>query len=41
MQKTVAWYVENRWWWQKVKSGDFAAYYEQQYGDKLAKSRPV
>jgi dTDP-glucose 4,6-dehydratase len=41
MQKTVAWYVENRWWWQKVKSGDFATYYEKQYGDRLAKSRGV
>lgn len=39
MQKTVAWYVENRWWWQKVKQGDFAAYYEKQYGEKLARSR--
>ena len=35
----VAWYVENRWWWQKVKDGDFAAYYEKQYGERLAKSR--
>jgi dTDP-glucose 4,6-dehydratase len=39
IEKTVAWYVENRWWWQKVKSGDFAAYYEQQYAERLAKSR--
>jgi dTDP-glucose 4,6-dehydratase len=41
MEKTVAWYVENRWWWERVKSGEFAAYYEKQYAERLARSTTV
>jgi dTDP-glucose 4,6-dehydratase len=41
IEKTVAWYVESPWWWQRVKAGEYAAYYQQQYGDRLAKSRSV
>ncbi|HXH20864.1 MAG TPA: dTDP-glucose 4,6-dehydratase [Dehalococcoidia bacterium] len=37
--KTVAWYRENRWWWEKVKSGDYAAYYQRQYGERLSRAR--
>ena len=40
MARTVAWYVENRWWWQKIKDGEYAAYYRQQYAERLASSRP-
>ncbi|MHB8168366.1 MAG: dTDP-glucose 4,6-dehydratase [Thermoleophilia bacterium] len=29
---TVDWYVNNRWWWEKIKSGEFARYYREQYG---------
>jgi dTDP-glucose 4,6-dehydratase len=39
MAETVAWYRDNRWWWEKVRSGDYQAYYEQQYGQRLANSR--
>jgi dTDP-glucose 4,6-dehydratase len=39
MAKTVAWYLENRWWWEKVRGGEYAAYYEQQYAERLANSR--
>jgi len=35
---TVAWYSANRDWWQQAKSGDWAAYYEHQYGRRLAES---
>lgn len=35
IRKTVAWYRDNEWWWRKIKSGDFQAYYETQYGDRL------
>jgi dTDP-glucose 4,6-dehydratase len=38
-QKTVAWYVDNRWWWEKIKSGDFRTYYERQYAARLASAR--
>jgi dTDP-glucose 4,6-dehydratase len=39
MGKTVAWYRDNRWWWEKVKSGDYAGYYQRQYGERLARGR--
>jgi dTDP-glucose 4,6-dehydratase len=31
MQKTIQWYVDNRWWWEKIKSGDYLDYYKKQY----------
>jgi dTDP-glucose 4,6-dehydratase len=39
MEKTIAWYNENRSWWQRVKSGEYADYYENQYARRLAQSR--
>ena len=40
MSETVQWYRENEWWWRKIKSGEFEAYYRQQYAERLAKSTP-
>ncbi len=40
MERTVRWYADNRSWWEKIKSGEFRAYYERQYADRLATSRP-
>jgi dTDP-glucose 4,6-dehydratase len=40
-EKTVAWYVDNRSWWEKIKSGDFRDYYEKQYAARLASARPT
>ena len=34
--ETVAWYREKRDWWEPLKSGDYRAYYERQYADRLA-----
>ena len=31
MEQTVRWYVENRGWWERVKSGAFREYYEKHY----------
>jgi len=31
LEKTVHWYVENEWWWRKIKSGEYEAYYRQMY----------
>lgn len=31
LKKTVEWYLENEWWWRKIKSGEFQKYYEKQY----------
>jgi dTDP-glucose 4,6-dehydratase len=32
---TVAWYRENTDWWETIRSGDYRAYYERQYGRSL------
>jgi len=32
---TVAWYRDNRAWWEPIKSGEYRRYYEQQYGTRL------
>jgi len=39
LEETVRWYVDNRWWWEKIKSGAFRDYYEKQYGARLASAR--
>lgn len=31
MQETIQWYVDNRWWWEKIKSGAYLEYYKKQY----------
>ncbi len=31
LRETVDWYVGNRWWWEKIKNGEFAKYYKEQY----------
>ena len=35
LPKTVDWYRENTWWWEPIRSGDYRAYYERQYGKAL------
>jgi len=40
LASTVKWYQENSDWWHKAKSGQFARYYEQQYGRRLAGGNP-
>jgi dTDP-glucose 4,6-dehydratase len=34
LEGTVRWYTENRWWWEKIKSGAYDSYYERQYGTR-------
>jgi dTDP-glucose 4,6-dehydratase len=36
LRKTVDWYRGNRAWWEPIKSGEYRAYYERQYADRLA-----
>jgi dTDP-glucose 4,6-dehydratase len=36
LEQTVAWYRENGWWWGPIRSGEYRAYYERQYGRTLA-----
>ncbi len=35
LAETVAWYRENDWWWEPIRSGEYRAYYERQYGRAL------
>ena len=33
LKQTIDWYMGNKDWWQRVKSGDYQKYYQQQYGN--------
>src|SRR5919204_158202 len=35
LPETVAWYRDNRDWWESIKSGEYLAYYRQQYAARL------
>lgn len=35
IDRTIRWYVENRPWWEKIKSGEYLRYYEKMYGHRL------
>jgi dTDP-glucose 4,6-dehydratase len=35
LERTVAWYRDNPAWWHPIRSGDYRAYYERQYGRAL------
>ena len=42
MDDTIDWYLNNPEWWRAIREGDerFAAYYEQQYRDRLQNAQP-
>jgi dTDP-glucose 4,6-dehydratase len=31
LEATVRWYVDNRWWWEKLKSGEYRDWYRRNY----------
>lgn len=31
MEETVAWYIENKSWWKRIKSGEYLEYYNKMY----------
>jgi dTDP-glucose 4,6-dehydratase len=35
LAETVAWYRERRDWWEPLKAGEYRAYYERQYAERL------
>jgi dTDP-glucose 4,6-dehydratase len=41
LTRTVAWYSDNRDWWQRARGPGWADYYERQYGRRLAASTPA
>ena len=34
LEATVRWYLDNREWWERVRSGAYRDYYEQNYGGR-------
>ena len=34
LARTVEWYRDNRGWWERIKSGEYKQYYQQQYGGR-------
>ena len=36
LESTVAWYRDNEDWWKPIRSGEYRAYYERQYGRELS-----
>ena len=34
IQKTIAWYLANRSWWQEIVSGEYQNYYERMYANR-------
>ena len=38
IEATVRWYVDNEWWWRKIKTGEYLEYYKRQYGQRLTDS---
>ncbi|MCB0132393.1 MAG: dTDP-glucose 4,6-dehydratase, partial [Caldilineaceae bacterium] len=34
IRATVRWYVDNRWWWEPIRAGEFQEYYARVYGDR-------
>ncbi len=35
LKETLAWYRDNRWWWEKLKSGEYLEYYRNHYKREL------
>jgi dTDP-glucose 4,6-dehydratase len=35
LAETVAWYRDRRDWWEPLKTGEYRAYYERQYAERL------
>jgi dTDP-glucose 4,6-dehydratase len=38
LEETVSWYINNEWWWRKIKTGEYLEFYKRQYAERLAKA---
>ncbi len=36
LDATARWYLDNKWWWRKIKTGDYLDFYKRQYAERLA-----
>ena len=34
IKKTIAWYLDNRSWWEEIISGEYTKYYQKMYGNR-------
>jgi dTDP-glucose 4,6-dehydratase len=34
IEETIQWYINNKDWWKRIKSGEYMAYYQKQYGER-------
>jgi dTDP-glucose 4,6-dehydratase len=34
IRETINWYLDNRSWWERIRSGDYQTYYERMYGNR-------
>lgn len=35
IKETIGWYLDNQTWWERIQSGQYQAYYEKQYGERM------
>ncbi|ADL57962.1 MULTISPECIES: dTDP-glucose 4,6-dehydratase [Methanothermobacter] len=35
IRETIKWYIDNREWWENIKSGEYLRYYERMYDERL------
>ncbi len=35
LSETIRWYLDNRWWWERLKSGEYLEYYRNHYKREL------
>jgi len=35
LEMTVQWFIQNRGWWERIKSGEYMRFYEEWYGSRL------
>jgi dTDP-glucose 4,6-dehydratase len=40
IRATARWYMENRWWWEPIRNGEFKNYYQQVYGNRKVLEHP-
>ncbi len=34
IKMTIQWYLDNKWWWKDIISGEYKSYYEKMYGNR-------